>query len=527
MTFDTILKNGKVIDGTGTPWFCADVGISADKISAIGNLAAASAKQIFDVKGKVVSPGFVDTHVHGDLIPFLDPFHEAAIRQGITTYVVGQDGVAPAPASPTVLEYMCQYTAGFSCGQMFLDKKDTPSWQSIDEYLNLVTNRCALNLACLIPNGNIRMEVMGLETRHPETSELNQMKRLIAKSMEEGAVGISSGLDYIPSLYASKAELTELCKAMAPYGGIYVTHMKRYDADGLLASMDEVHQIGIDAKVPVHISHFNSKAELALPHLDKARRSGVDVTFDLYCYLAGSTILGMIALPADKQGGGRAATIQRLSDNSIRKELVSWFESPRIPLDNVRLSYLAHPMWKIYEGLSLKEAARKLTGKDDAASVGEFVCQSLVECKLAVGCVVPHRNRNETDVEAFMNHEAMMAGSDGIYTGSFPHPRGYGCIARYLGYYVREAKTWTLEQAVQKLSWQGARRHGLNDRGILRPGFAADVVVFDPETIKDNAWYESGKQLATGMHYVFVNGKAVLLDGERTKLLPGKGLRRN
>ncbi|MBY0326253.1 MAG: amidohydrolase family protein, partial [Gemmataceae bacterium] len=321
MNFDILLKNGKIIDGTGTPWFLGDVALMGDKIAAVGNLSQASAQQVLDCTGKVISPGFVDTHVHGDLIPFLDPYHEAAIRQGITTYVVGQDGVAPAPASAEVLEYMCLYTAGFSCGKMFLDKKEKPNWQSIHEYLELVTNNCALNLACLIPNGNIRMEVMGLETRPPDGSELNQMKRLIAKSMEEGAVGISSGLDYIPSLYASTSELTEICKAMAPYGGVYVTHMKRYDAEGLLASMDDVHQIGRDANVPVHISHFNSKAELALPHLDKARKSGVDVTFDLYCYLAGSTILGMIALPQEMQKGGRAATIQRLADKATLKEL--------------------------------------------------------------------------------------------------------------------------------------------------------------------------------------------------------------
>ena len=526
MNFDILLKNGKIIDGTGTPWFLGDVALIGDKIAAVGNLSQASAKQVLDCTGKVISPGFVDTHVHGDLIPFLDPFHEAAIRQGITTYVVGQDGVAPAPASAEVLEYMCLYTAGFSCGKMFLDKKEKPHWQSIHEYLELVTNNCALNLACLIPNGNIRMEVMGLETRPPDGSELNQMKRLIAKSMEEGAVGISSGLDYIPSLYASTSELTEICKAMAPYGGVYVTHMKRYDAEGLLASMDDVHQIGRDANVPVHISHFNSKAELALPHLDKARKSGVDVTFDLYCYLAGSTILGMIALPQEMQKGGRTATIQRLAEKATFNELAPWFEAPRIPLENVRLSYLAHPDWKMYEGLTLKDAAKKLTGSEGPAAIGSFVCQSLVQCGLAVGCVVPHRNRDEKDIDAFMNHEGMMAGSDGIYTGDFPHPRGYGCFARYLGHHVRDAKSWGLEQAIQKLSWHGARRHGLKDRGLCNPGYAADVVVFDPTTIKDNAWYETGKQPASGMEHVFVNGKAVLLSGQRTTALPGRGLRR-
>jgi N-acyl-D-amino-acid deacylase len=234
----------------------------------------------------------------------------------------------------------------------------------------------------------------------------------------------------------------------------------------------------------------------------------------------------MIALPSEMQKGGRSATLERLSDKIVQKELIPWFESPRIPLENVRLSYLAHPDWKIYEGMTLKDAATQLTGSVGAAAIGEFVCKSLVQCGLAVGCVVPHRNRDEKDVDAFMRHESMMAGSDGIYTGNFPHPRGYGCFARYLGHHVREAHTWGLEEAVQKLSWHGARRHGLKDRGLCNPGYAADVVVFDPTTIKDNAWYETGKQPASGMIHVFVNGKAVLLSGERTKNLPGKGLRR-
>ncbi len=513
--FDVIISGGRIIDGTGLPWYQADVGIRGDRITALGSLAHAETRLRLDARGKVVAPGFIDTHVHGDLILLADPLHEPAIRQGITTYLVGQDGVAMAPASAATLEYMRRYTAGFS-GIHELPQR----WSSMAEYLALFNHRCALNVASLVPNGNIRMEVLGLETRPPTPDELKRMRALVREAMEQGAVGLSSGLDYIPSRYAETAELSALCEEIAPLGGVYVTHMRAYDPSRVCSAMDEVFRIGAQAECAVHISHFNSKADLVLPVLDSARARGIDVTYDLYCYLAGSTILGMLALPPEVQEGGPEPTLARLRDPDVRAQLTSWFAAPRVPLEKIRLSFIAAPEHRHHEGQTLQEAAAHAD-----KPLGTFICDLLVASELAVGCVSPHRQRGEEDIRALMRHPCMIGGSDGIYTGGSPHPRGCGCYARYLGYYVREARVWSLEEAVQHLAGHAARRFGLKDRGFLHEGFAADVVVFDPATIADRSTYERGKELAVGMEQVLVNGTLVLHNGQRTAALPGRGLR--
>jgi N-acyl-D-amino-acid deacylase len=518
---DLVLAGGRVVDGTGCPWFRADVGVRGDRIAAVGALGRAEARQRLDVTGRVVTPGFVDTHVHGDLALLADPLHEAAIRQGVTTYLLGQDGVAMAPASPPTLAYMRRYTAGFS------GRFEVPArWSSMAEYLACFDRRAAVNVACLVPNGNVRMDAMGLATRPPTPDELAAMRRIVRRAMEEGAVGLSSGLDYIPSRYAGTEELVELCRELAPFGGVYVTHMRGYAPDNVIGAMDEVFRIAREAGVPALISHFNSRADLVLPHLDRARAAGLDVAFDLYGYLAGSTILGMIALPPWAQEGGADATVARLADPAVRARLrAEGFAGPRGPLDQVRLSYVEAPAHRAYEGLTLAEAARRATGRADAEAIVDFVCDVLVASALAVGCVVAHQQRTEADVTALMRHPAMMGGSDGIFAGGRPHPRGWGCFARYLGHYVREARTWTLEEAVQHLAAHPAQRLGLGDRGLIRPGMAADLVVLDPDGVADRATYADGRQPAAGVDHVLVNGELVLADGQRTPALPGRALR--
>jgi N-acyl-D-amino-acid deacylase len=515
--FDLLIRNGRVVDGSGLPWVRADVGITGDRITALGPLGQASAKQVIDAADKIVCPGFVDTHVHGDLPLLVDPYHEPAIRQGVTTYVLGQDGVAFVPASPETMRYMRRYTAGFN-GNLPTPGKD---WRTVAEYLALFDRNCALNVCTLIPNGNVRMEVMGLADRPPTADELNTMRRLVREGMEEGAVGLSSGLDYIPSIYADVHELTALCEEIAPFGGVYVTHMRGYNPQRFGPAMDEVIAIGRGAGCGVHVSHFNVLAEQALPVVDRARTSGVDVTYDLYCYLYGSTIVAMLTLPPEVGAGGIDATVERLKSPAVRKELEAAFANPRFPIETIRLANLPHPEWKRYEGQLLPEAAAE-AGK----GVLDFVCDMLIATELAAGCVVRHfAQRQESDTRALMKHPAMMAGSDGIFVGGKPHPRGTGCFARYLGEYVRNG-TWTLETAVQHLAYHGARRHGLTDRGLLAVGYAADVVVFDPDAITDRSTYENGKELAVGVEHVAVNGELVLFNGQRTRALPGRGLRR-
>lgn len=518
---DVLIRGGRIIDGSGNPWFRGDVGVRGGRIVAVGALGSATARTTLDAAGLVVAPGFIDAHVHGDLALFLDPAHEPAIRQGVTTYLIGQDGVAMAPASPATLDYMCRYTAGFSAGAEWLRRPaaERPSWSNMADYLACFDGAGAVNVACLVPNGNVRMEVMGLATRRPTADELARMSRLVREAMEQGAVGLSSGLDYIPSLYAEEAELAELCRAIAPYGGVYVTHMRRYDPAGVADSMGEVFRIGRDAGVPVHISHFNSQAARVLPLVDRSWRDGVEMTYDLYCYLYSSSILGMVALPAWVQEGGPAPTLARLRDPAVRARLAAeWFPRPTRPLETVRLSYVAADEYRHLEGKTLAEAAGNGT-------IGDLVCDLSIASGLAAGCVLPHQNRVEQDTRDLMCHRAMMGGSDGIFTGRFPHPRGCGCYARYLGHYVREG-VWSLETAVQRLSSHPAGRFSLRDRGLLRPGLAADVVVFDADALADRATLDDGARLAAGMVHVLVNGELVLHRGERTAARPGRGLRR-
>jgi len=515
--FDILIHSGRVIDGSGLPAFRADVGLVGDRIAAVGRLDRAAAKSHIDASGLVVAPGLVDAHVHGDLALFADPAHEPAVRQGVTTYIIGQDGVAMAPASPATLDHMRRYTAGFN------GNFPTPglSWRTLGEYLALFDRRVAINVACLVPNGNVRMEVMGLEQRQPTADELTRMRELVREAMEDGAVGLSSGLDYIPSLYADTEELTALCEVIAPFGGVYVTHMRGYAPHNIAGSIDEVRRIGRGAGCAVHISHFNSLAEQAIPLMDAMERDGVDVTFDLYCYLFGSSILGMIALPPEAMAGGVDATLARLRDPAYRPQIREGIANPRGDLRQVRLGSVPSREYQHLEGRTLGEAV-EITGRPMA----DLIVELLVATETATNAVVPHNpRRTDKDIEALMRDRRMMAGSDGIFVGGKPHPRGTGCFARYLGHHVR-AGVWSLEEAIMKCSRHVARRHGLKDRGVLAEGMAADVIVFDPAAIRDRSTFEDGKALAEGMRDVFVNGEAVLRNGERTKALPGRGLRR-
>lgn len=515
--FDLIIRNGKVVDGSGLPWYHADVAIRAGRIAAIGQLATATAEQTINALGKVVSPGFIDAHVHGDLALLADPIHEQGVRQGVTTHILGQDGVAFAPGSSATQSYMRQYTAGFN-GNFPTPGRD---WRTITKFLSQFDTQCSINACTLIPNGNVRMEVMGLDPRRPTADELKKMRALVREGMEQGAVGLSSGLDYVPSLYADVDELSALCEEIAPFGGIYVTHMRGYTEEKAPTALQEAFAIGKRARCGVHISHFNCLADQTIPLLDAARASGIDVTFDLYCYLYGSTIIAMLTLPPELLEGGLIPTISRLKNPAVRKDLEAAFANPRFPIETIRLSSLPHQNYRHLEGLSLTAAAESMN-----QSLIDFTCDLLIATNLAAGCVIRHfAARQEQDIVKLLQHPLMMAGSDGIFVGGKPHPRGTGCFARYIGHHVR-AGDWSLEEAVMKCSYHAARRFGLRDRGLLREGFAGDVVVFDPNTINDESTYENGAALARGVEQVLVNGIPVLLDGERTSARPGRSLQR-
>lgn len=519
MDFDLIVKDGWVIDGTGGPPYRADVGLLDTMIATVGTLGGAGAEEVVDASGRYVVPGFIDAHVHGDAMLLADPIHLPALRQGVTTYIIGQDGSSFAPASPATLDYMRRYTAGFNGNPSEI----AYDWRTIGEYLARFDRQTALNVAYLIPNGNVRMEVMGLDPRPATDDELRAMQRLVRQGMDAGAVGLSTGLDYIPSRYADAREIAALCEAIVPDGGIYVTHMRGY---GPLAAvgMDEVYDISRSSGVASHISHYNGPAELLIPLIERGLALGLDLTFDTYPYLAGSTILGMVALPPWVQEGGIEPTLARLADPAIRARLQSeWFSSPTpYPLETTTIAMTVDPDWRWAEGLTVTEAAARA-----GLTPGDFVCESLVANGLAVGIFgFRSGDRTEADVRALLRHPTHMAGSDGIFRGGSPHPRGWGAFARYLGTHTRQLGDYTWAEAVTHLASHAARRFRLTDRGLIRPGFVADIAIFDPATVTDRSTYAAGRTLAEGVDHVLVNGTLVLKDGEPTGATPGRALRR-
>jgi N-acyl-D-amino-acid deacylase len=517
--FELILRGGWVVDGSGGPPYRADVAVAGSTIAAVGRLDHAEAARVLDVGGRYVVPGFIDAHVHGDLALLADPIHLPALRQGVTTYVIGQDGSSFAPASPATLDYMKRYTAGFNGNPSGI----TGTWHSIDEYLARFDGRVALNVAYLVPNGNIRMEVMGLDPRPAGEHELRAMQRLVGAGLDAGAVGLSTGLDYIPSRYADRREIAALCEPLGAVNGVYVTHMRGYGPPAA-AGMSEVIAIAQAAGVPAHVSHYNGRADLLLPLIDQGRALGLDLTFDSYPYLAASTILGMVALPAWVQEGGIEATVERLRDRAVRARLKSqWFAGPTpYALENLTIAMAAHPDWRWAEGHTVAAAAEM--AKLDP---GDFVCEILSASGMAVG-IVGFRpgDRTEADVRAILRHPAHMAGSDGIFCGGFPHPRGWGAFARYLGYHSRELGDYTWAEAVTHLASHAARRFRLTDRGWIRRGFAADIAVLDPAFVIDRATYAAGRTLAEGVEHVLVNGTLVLENSEPTGATPGRALKR-
>jgi N-acyl-D-amino-acid deacylase len=519
MTFDMIIKGGWVIDGSGGPPFLADVGLLETMIADVGRLEGAQAARVVDASGRYVVPGFIDAHVHGDLMLLADPIHLPALRQGVTTYLIGQDGSSFAPASKATLDYMRRYTAGFN------GNPPGPSydWRSVEEYLACFDRRVAINVAYLIPNGNVRMEVMGLDPRPARDGEIRAMQKLVRDGMDAGAVGLSTGLDYIPSRYADSSEIASLCEPIVAENGVYVTHMRGYGARAPFA-MREVCDIARRTGVPAHISHYNGPADLLLPLVDEGRALGLDLTYDTYPYLAGSTILGMIALPPWVQEGGVDPTVERLHDPAVRARLQSEWFAGEIPyaLENVAIGMVANPDWRWAEGQTVAAAARE-AGRDP----GDFVCEILAASGMAVGIIAFRPGeRTEADIRAILRHPAHMAGSDGIFCGGFPHPRGWGAFARYLGYHTRELGDYSWPEAITHLSTHAARRFRLTNRGLIRTGFVADIAVIDPAAVIDKSTYAAGRTLAAGVDHVLVSGTLALENGEPTGATPGRALRR-
>lgn len=516
-SYDVVLHGGWVVDGTGAPPVRADVGLVGDRITAVGRLEAASSAERVECTGRYLLPGLVDAHTHVDAMVFDPQVQLANLAQGVTSCIVGQDGLSFAPApSPATAAYVDDYF-----GAVNGSWPGTPP-RTAAEMLAAYDGTTALNVGMLVGQGNLRYAACGTSDAPSGPDAVRAMQAMLEQSLDEGALGLSSGLDYIPGRFADAAELGTLATTAAEFGVPYVTHMRGYEA-AAAAGMAEVRQIAEISNAAVHVSHYHGPAHMLAGLIDDLRREGIDATFDSYPYTHGSSILAMVAVPAWLQAQGTATTVQSLCDPGVRANLRrDWFADRADTMGGIRLSYVAAADYSWTEGLLLPEAAAR-AGID----IADFVCDVLVAARLRVGCVFRQPPTNtDADVRALLRHEAQLGGSDAIYLGGRPHPRGWGAFARLLGRHTRELGDWTWGQAASHLAGHPARRFGLTNRGLIRPGFAADVVVLDASAIRDTATYDDPRRTATGVDRVYVNGVLAYREGALTGTTPGRALRR-
>ena len=514
---DLLIRGGRIVDGTGNPWRYGDVAVQDGRIADLGHLPGAQARRVIEAAGLVVAPGFIDAHCHSEMVLLANPGHEHRVRQGITSEVLGQDGVSYAPISSRNRAYWREYLVG-----LYGPTPDPWDWSSVAEYLARYDGQVATNVAYLIPHGVIRHEVMGNAQRPPTAEELRAMQALVAQGLAEGAVGLSTGLYYEPAIWADVAEMAALCQPVAEAGGAFVAHMRGY-MDTAAQALEECLEVGRRSGAAVHISHFNVDPQAILPLVDRAREEGIAFTYDLYPYRAGSTILSP-PLGAWLGAGGVEASLARLRTTEARERLRGTLEEdgrPRAAWEAFVISGVNCPENRRYEGLSLPQAA-DLAGE----TLTDFVVELLLAERMAVTIIGHQTHRDEEQVAALMRHPCQMLGSDAVPVGGKPHPRGHGTYPRVLGRYVRERKVLTLEVAVRKMTAMPAQHIGARDRGLLARGFAADIACFDPERVIDRATFEDGARMSEGINYVLVNGELVLDNGNHTGVLPGRALRR-
>jgi N-acyl-D-amino-acid deacylase len=525
------LRGATVVDGTGSPRYRGDVVIADGRIAQIAKPGAPIvADRSIDVTGLVLAPGFIDMHAHSDLALLTEPAHLARISQGVTLEVLGQDGLAYAPVDDVTLEKIRRQIAGWNGDPDGLDW----NWRGVGEYLDrLDTSGIATNACYLVPHGSVRMLVLGYDARVPSADELAQMRALIRTGMAEGAVGISFGLGYTPGMYATTAELTELCRTVAELGGFFAPHHRSYGA-GALEAYTEMIDVSRASGCPLHLSHatmnFNvnrGRANELLELLDTAIADGCDISLDTYPYLPGSTTLAAL-LPSWTSADGPDGVLRLLKDPAacarIREDLEVHGSDGchRVPMDwnTIQISGVGDRALTANVGRTIEEVARA-----SRREAFETFRELLIADNLA--STILHLVGHEENVRAIMRHPAHTGGSDGLLVGTRPHPRAWGTFPRYLGHYTRELGVLGLEECVKHLTGNAARRLRLRDRGLIRTGYAADLVLFEAETVRDNATYEEPRRQATGIEYVFVNGVATLADGEHTGALAGRALRRS
>ncbi|MEV0671715.1 D-aminoacylase [Mycobacterium sp. NPDC050441] len=527
----TLIRSATVIDGTEAARYHADVLVEDDRIGAILTDPADSprADRVIDADGLVLAPGFIDMHAHSDLQILLNPQHPSRITQGVTTEVLGQDGLSYAPVTSDVLAVVRRKIAGWNTDPADFDF----NWRSVAEYLDRLDRGIATNVAYLVPHGVVRALVVGWDDVPASAQQIAQMQEIVAQAMAEGAVGLSAGLTYTPGMYADNDELHALCRTVASYGGYFSPHHRSYGA-GAMEAYAEMVDLAVRSGCALHLAHATlnfgpnkGRAPELLALLDSAAEAGADISLDTYPYLPGATTLSAI-LPSWASAGSTEQTMARLTDPAalarIRERLeVSGSDGCHgvtAEWDTIEISGVTHQELDHYVGRTIAQIAAE-QGRD----AFDVCIDILLRDELCSG-ILQHVGHEE-NVQAIMRHPRHTGGSDGLLVGSKPHPRGWGTFARYLGHYCRDLGLFSLEECVGHLSGRAATRLRLVDRGFIRPGFAADLALFDPDTVADTATYSQPRTAATGFTHVLVRGQLVLDDGELTGVTAGRSLRRS
>lgn len=499
--YDLVIRGGTVVDGTGQPRFRADVGIRGDRIVAVqrAGIPVSEARDVIDASGLIVSPGFVDNHAHIQTTIHQRPLAENFLRQGITTILASlHSGEQPWPLAEYMASLRMAPNVGFFAGH---------TWT--------------------------RRQVLGMENREPTPAELQRMKDLVERSMQDGALGLSTGLLYVPANYAKTDEIIELAKVAARYGGIYVSHM-RDEGRGLIASVAEVIRIADQARIPAQINHHKAVgvgqwgwSERTLAMIDSARAAGLDIKHDLYPYTASSTG-SRILFPQWAQAGGQDSLVARLDDAALRprieREMREIMENERAGEDLASIQFRVVPSNREYDGRTLADLARD-RGMPNSVKSGTAL---VIELQRAGGFGAIYHSMSEDDLIRIMRHPQAMIETDGDPVGygiGYPHPRSYGAFARVLARYVRELQVLSLEQAIEKMAAMPAEQIGQAARGRIAAGMYADITVFDAATVADRATFTDPHQYATGIHHVTVNGVPVIREGALTGEKPGRVLR--
>lgn len=525
-----LVQSGMIFDGTGSPAYKADLLIEDQKIARIAkNIPVQNDMQCINADGLFVAPGFIDTHSHSDLDVLLHPRVLPKIMQGITTELLGQDGVSMAPLPKEYISDWRKNLAGLDGDSDEIDW----GYETTENYLKMIEQaRPGLNEAYLVPHGNIRMEAMGLGNRLPTDEEIEKMMAITRREMEAGAMGLSTGLIYIPCAYSESKEIIAMCKVVAEYDGIFVIH-QRSEADTILDSMQEVIEIGRKSGVKVHWSHFKvagkknwDKIDAVLRLLEEAKQEGITVSFDQYPYVAGSTMMGAI-LPPWAHDGGTNQLVKRLKSPDERAKMRHDMENgihgwdnfiDFAGFDNIYTTSVKTQKNAAAVGLSLTEYAQQ-QGKE----VYESTFDLLMEEENAVGMVDFYGT--EEHVKRFMKRPEMNVCTDGLLCPGKPHPRLYGSFARVLGKYARDENVFSMEEAIFKMTGKPAAVMGLTDRGLLKKGYFADVTIFDGGVIIDKGTYTDPIQYPAGICHVIVNGVPAVLNGTHTGALAGRVLR--